>query len=189
MALMSSCWAYDFYVGGRDGWVQHPRDSYDSWAGRNRFQVKDRLVFKYKQGNDSVLVVSKTDYDSCNTTDPKESYTDGNSIFQFNRSGPIYFISGAAGHCTQGQKLVVVVMAIRNHTAPPSPAPSPSAPAPESTTPSSPPSVAVPPTSENVPPPAGTTPAPESSSTSTKVAISEVCVGVVMAVLMALVRA
>lgn len=44
-ALMcaSPCRGYVFYVGGRDGWVEQPRESYGSWSGRNRFQVNDTL--------------------------------------------------------------------------------------------------------------------------------------------------
>ncbi|THU49982.1 hypothetical protein C4D60_Mb06t15290 [Musa balbisiana] len=43
--------------------------------------------------------------------------------FYFNRSGPFYFISGAAGHCAHGQKLIVVVLATRNPIPSPPPAP------------------------------------------------------------------
>lgn len=35
--------AYKFYVGGRDGWVVHPSQDYNQWAGRNRFLIGDIL--------------------------------------------------------------------------------------------------------------------------------------------------
>ncbi|KAG0456254.1 hypothetical protein HPP92_024042 [Vanilla planifolia] len=125
--------AYDFYVGGRQGWVTQPAEGYNNWAGRMRFQVADKLVFKYKKGDDSVLLVKKEDYDSCSTSNPIKKFDDGDTVFQFDRSGPFFFISGAPNHCSQGQKLVVVVMAVRNK-----PSPSP---------PASPPSVSPPPPS------------------------------------------
>ncbi|KAJ8492480.1 hypothetical protein OPV22_014201 [Ensete ventricosum] len=70
MGLATSSGAYVFYVGGRDGWVSNPSETYDSWAGRNRFQVNDTLVFRYSNGTDSVLVVTKQDYDGCNSVPP-----------------------------------------------------------------------------------------------------------------------
>ncbi|CAL9233959.1 unnamed protein product, partial [Arabidopsis halleri] len=43
------------------------------------------------------------------------------------RFGPFYFISGNEDHCKKGQKLIVVVLAVRDHqTVPISPAKPPS---------------------------------------------------------------
>jgi hypothetical protein len=43
-AMVSSSEAYVFYAGGRDdGWVLGPTESYNHWAGRNRFQVNDTI--------------------------------------------------------------------------------------------------------------------------------------------------
>lgn len=91
--------------------------------------------FKYKNETDSVLVVSKDDYNSCNTKNPIISLKDGESIFKFGHSGPFYFISGNADACQKGQKLIVVVLAVRHnnqhHAHPPcssSPVPPPSQP-------------------------------------------------------------
>ncbi|KAJ8476665.1 hypothetical protein OPV22_020392 [Ensete ventricosum] len=186
MALLSSCCAYDFYVGGRQGWVKHPCESYNSWAGRNRFQVHDTLIFKYKQGNDSVLVVTEADYNSCNVADPIGCYTDGNSVFQFNRSGPFYFISGAAGHCAQGQKLIVVVLATRT----PIPSP-PSAPAEPPYWPPPTPSLSPYPSPASAPSTPGNPPStplpPRPSSSASDLAVSKVSLGLIL--LMALGRA
>ncbi|XP_020252174.1 early nodulin-like protein 1, partial [Asparagus officinalis] len=128
MSAISSTSAYDFYVGGKDGWVQNPREGYNDWASRMRFQVNDRLVFKYKKEEDSVLVVKdQEDYDSCNVKKPTQKLEGGDSIFQFGRSGPFFFISGVPDKCSEGEKMIVVVMATRNKNTPPvSPSPSPS---------------------------------------------------------------
>ncbi|KAI9093280.1 hypothetical protein K1719_027294 [Acacia pycnantha] len=122
----SSSQALEFYVGGKDGWVTKPSEDYNHWAQRLRFQVNDTLHFKYQKGSDSVLVVKKEDYDSCNTKNPLQKMDDGDSSFTFNTSGPFYFISGKSERCQQGQKLIVVVMAVRDkppHQSPPTPAP------------------------------------------------------------------
>ncbi|XWS39452.1 hypothetical protein CRYUN_Cryun18bG0055100 [Craigia yunnanensis] len=120
---VSSTQGYKFYVGGRDGWVVSPSENYNHWAERNRFQVNDTLFFKYKKGSDSVLLVTREDYYSCNTKNPKQSLTEGDSIFTFDRSGPFFFISGNADNCNKGQKLIVLVMAVRHksqqHPSPP----------------------------------------------------------------------
>lgn len=74
-----------------------------------------------------MLVVTKDDYFSCNNKKPIQSLTDGESVFIFNLSGPYFFISGNADNCNKGQRLIVVVMAVRNktqhHEAPPSHSP------------------------------------------------------------------
>ena len=41
------------------------------------------------------------------------------------RSGPFYFISGAKGHCEQGQKMIIVVLSGIHTFSGVSPAPSP----------------------------------------------------------------
>lgn len=84
-------------------------------------------MFVYDVNEDSVLHVSKDDYDNCNTESPIDKFTDGHTVFKFNQSGPHYFISGVADHCRKNQKLLVVVMADRttkkhdSSASPPSP--------------------------------------------------------------------
>ena len=43
LMMMSSSMAYDFYVGEKYGRVQNPKENYNNWAGRMRFQVNDKL--------------------------------------------------------------------------------------------------------------------------------------------------
>ncbi|XP_028794645.1 early nodulin-like protein 2 [Neltuma alba] len=113
-SLLSYCsQAYVFYPGGRDGWVVNPSEDYNHWAERNRFQVNDTMVFKYKKGSNSVLVVNKEGYYKCDKTNPIKKFEDGDSVFKFDQSGPFYFISGTDSYCEKGQKLIVVVLAIR----------------------------------------------------------------------------
>ncbi|KAI3964656.1 hypothetical protein MKX01_020473 [Papaver californicum] len=109
-------------VGGKNGWVTNPPENYTSWASRNRFNVGDTLIFKYNKGQDSVLVVSKEDYDTCNTDNPQRSMNDGESKFTFDRSGPFYFVSGNQGSCQKGQKLYLVVITPKI-SSPPTPSP------------------------------------------------------------------
>lgn len=81
-------------------------------------------------------MVIKDDYYSCNIKKPIRSLTDGDSIFKFDRSGPFYFISGNADYCNKGQRLIIVVMAVRPKPQP-APVPVPQSPSPVAAPPSS----------------------------------------------------
>ncbi|GMY31848.1 early nodulin-like protein 2 [Fagus crenata] len=108
--------AFKFYVGGKDGWVLNPSENYTHWTERNRFQVNDTLVFKYKKGSDSVLVVNKDDYYNCNTTNPIKKLEEGDSEYKVEKSGPFFFISGKKQNCEKGQKLLVVVLSVKHNS-------------------------------------------------------------------------
>ncbi|TMW94302.1 hypothetical protein EJD97_010463 [Solanum chilense] len=139
--LFTTSYSYQFTVGGRDGWVLNPSVDYNTWSQHMRFIINDSVLFKYKQGADSVLEVSKDDYDKCNTGNPIKKMEDGNSIFTLDRSGPFYFISGNKDNCDKGQKLQIVVISARNQGKPPqTPAPGVAPPSNGSTTPPSTPS-------------------------------------------------
>ncbi|KAJ8568049.1 hypothetical protein K7X08_020771 [Anisodus acutangulus] len=125
--FLCSSQGYKFYVGGKEGWVLNPSESYNHWAERNRFQVNDTIVFKYNKGSDSVLVVhDKDDYFKCNKTKPIHHLKDGHSKLKFTRPGAFYFISGQGDHCEKGQKVLVVVMSPNHHKRQKSPTPTPS---------------------------------------------------------------
>ncbi|CAN4097058.1 unnamed protein product [Withania somnifera] len=120
-----SCEAYTFYAGGKSGWVLNPSESYTHWSERNRFQVNDTIVFKFKLGEDSVLLVDKDNYNKCNKDKPILELKHGDSKFKFERSGPFYFISGHEDNCEKGQKLKIVVLSPNHHKAQNSSSPAP----------------------------------------------------------------
>ncbi|XP_019251245.1 PREDICTED: early nodulin-like protein 1 [Nicotiana attenuata] len=130
LEFFCSSQAYTFHAGGKNGWILKPFESYNHWAERNRFQVNDTIVFKYKKGHDSVLIVHKDDYIKCKKNKPIHAFKNGHSKFKFPKSGPFYFISGHADNCKNGQKLIVVVLSPNHNktsveTSSPSPAPAP----------------------------------------------------------------
>ncbi|XP_047968924.1 early nodulin-like protein 3 [Salvia hispanica] len=172
LLLQQSSHAFEFRVGGSQGWAS-PSDPnasvYNYWAQHSRFQIGDSLLFVYSSDHDSVLRVSKEDYESCNTEKPLDKFTDGHTVYKLNASGPHYFISGVADNCHKNEKLIVVVMADRskhdsNGTHSPSPSPSPTPSPPEDMTPPSP----APAGEESPPPPpaeeSNPTPAPSEES-------------------------
>ncbi|KAG8386016.1 hypothetical protein BUALT_Bualt03G0105200 [Buddleja alternifolia] len=116
---------FQYEVGEGRGWrvptVRDP-ETYNEWAAKNRFRIGDTIHFKYHK--DSVLVVNSADYLECNAANPISKFEDGNTVFQFDRSGFFYFISGQPGHCKSGQRLIVRVMH-PSEVEVPAPAPSP----------------------------------------------------------------
>ncbi|VAH74373.1 unnamed protein product [Triticum turgidum subsp. durum] len=173
LLLATGCAGRDFAVGGRAGWTANPAEPFNHWAERNRFQVNDRLVFRYKGQEDSVLVVSPSHYDACNTSDPFMRLGGGESGFVLSYSGPYFFISGDAGRCQAGERLIVVVLAVRT----PSPAPSTPPPPPKSPPSSPPPAPAAAGNSSTSPPPALAPPAAGNSSTSPPPALAPPAAG------------
>ncbi|XP_057487739.1 early nodulin-like protein 14 [Actinidia eriantha] len=121
----------EFLVGGRENsWkVPSSPDDFNKWSGKMRFLIGDFLVLNYDPKLDSVLQVTVEDYKVCNRSNPIKSYTDGNTTISLDRSGAFYFISGAEGHCEEGQKLEVRVLsakhAPRAHPPATSPVPAP----------------------------------------------------------------
>lgn len=76
-----------------------------------------------------MLEVSEQECNTCNTTHPMTSLSDGDSLFLLSRSGSFFFISGNSQNCLKGQKLAVKVMSTVHHSHSPrhpSPSPSPS---------------------------------------------------------------
>ncbi|KAL5774966.1 hypothetical protein ACOSP7_012523 [Xanthoceras sorbifolium] len=126
--------AKEILVGGHeDSWKIPPSaDALNKWAASIRFKVGDFLIWKYDGKSDSVLEVTKEDYESCKTSKPVKEFKEGNTKFELDHPGPFYFISGAEGHCQKGQKVEVVVMSDKHDpghsgSSPPvaSPAPAP----------------------------------------------------------------
>ncbi|KAM0917727.1 hypothetical protein ACQ4PT_009181 [Festuca glaucescens] len=115
-------------VGGdARGWRQPApgEETYNHWASRSRFHVGDLLYFRYAR-NDSVLVVTRDDYKLCRGDRPALRLDGGEEArFRLERSGSLYFISGAPGHCDAGQRLTVRVMAQHDDDASASPAEAP----------------------------------------------------------------
>ncbi|GMY15400.1 Early nodulin-like protein 1 [Fagus crenata] len=101
----------EFEVGGDDGWVvpkSRNDQMYNQWASKNRFNVDDTVNFKYKK--DSVLVVTEEEYEKCHSVHPIFFSNNGGTVFKFDQPGLFYFISGVAGHCERGQKMIIKVL-------------------------------------------------------------------------------
>ncbi|CAL8159140.1 unnamed protein product [Prunus armeniaca] len=101
-----------FEVGGKNGWEvpksKNDQQMYNQWASDNRFKVDDTLHFNYTK--DSVLVVTKDEYEKCHSAHPIFFSNNGVTVFTLDRPGLFYFISGVSGHCERGQKMIIKVL-------------------------------------------------------------------------------
>ncbi|KAK8568455.1 hypothetical protein V6N13_106367 [Hibiscus sabdariffa] len=154
-------------VGGANGGWDTSTDV-ETWVASQKFSVGDNLRFQYTPNHD-VLEVTKADYDSCQTSSPLKTYSDGNTLVPLTSPGKRYFICGTLGHCSQGMKIEINTLATSPSTPPPaSPAPKTS-PSPAKSASGSPSSPHLPPTqSPSVTPSVSPSPAktPESAPVS-----------------------
>ncbi|CAL9028039.1 unnamed protein product [Prunus brigantina] len=139
-------------VGGASGWTNTlAPEFYTSWAANHTFKVGDILVFEFTTGGHDVARLGKKAFDACNNTDllslPENQ---GPAKYSLNQTGDYYFICAFPGHCSEGQKLSIKVLA----TGPSAPAPAPHSEAP--TTPTAP--------APNSEPPKTPSPSPSPSS-------------------------
>ncbi|WMV60206.1 hypothetical protein MTR67_053591 [Solanum verrucosum] len=104
--------AREFIVDGKENSWKIPSspDEFNKWAEKTRFRIGDYIVLNYDPKSDSVLQVNEEDYNNCNKAQPIKSYQDGVTKILLDKSGPFFFISGANGHCENGQKLNVRVL-------------------------------------------------------------------------------
>ncbi|KAF5742087.1 early nodulin-like protein 1 [Tripterygium wilfordii] len=126
--LFTSSECREILVGGKhDSWrlpSSHDNDSLNQWARRTRFKVGDVLVFQYDSKIDSVLEVTKRDYQLCNPSNPILEYKENLTKIELDHSGPFYFISGSVKRCKKAQRMVVDVLS-QDHWAALAPAPVP----------------------------------------------------------------
>ncbi|XP_054786119.1 uclacyanin 1-like [Prosopis cineraria] len=104
--------AYNHSVGGPSGWDLS--SNVQLWSAATSFLVGDNLVFTYTPDHD-VVEVSQLGYDTCVISSAIGTYDDGETVIQLTEPGIRYFVCGRSGHCQQGLKLQVQVLAQPNN--------------------------------------------------------------------------
>ena len=96
-------------------------------------------VFNYDSSH-KVDVVNQADYSSCSSSNSIKSYDNGPTTITLDTAGSNYYICPTPGHCTNGMKLLVNVVAAGTPATPTTPpTTSPTTPAtPPTTTPTTP---------------------------------------------------
>lgn len=67
-------------------------------------------MFNYG-GSHSVDEVRKSDYENCNSGNALKTHSGGSNVITLSSTGAMYFICPTAGHCSEGMKLAVTVVA------------------------------------------------------------------------------
>ncbi|KAA8524570.1 hypothetical protein F0562_010993 [Nyssa sinensis] len=121
--LVEVAMAANYTVGAPNGgW--DTSTNLQSWASSQSFSVGDNLIFAYTPNHD-VLEVTKADYDSCQTSNPLQTYNGGTTVIPLTSPVKRSFICGTSGHCGQGMKVEIDTLAI---SAPPPATPPPASP-------------------------------------------------------------
>ncbi|KAK7261054.1 hypothetical protein RIF29_27357 [Crotalaria pallida] len=103
--LIKLAMATNHIVGGPNGGWDTNSDL-QTWASSMKFSVGDNLTFQYPP-NHNVVEVTKADYESCQASNPIQSYNDGTTTIPLTTAGKRYFICGTMGHCSQGMKVEI----------------------------------------------------------------------------------
>ncbi|XP_033145545.1 uclacyanin-2 isoform X2 [Brassica rapa] len=138
MSIVPAAVAVTYTVGDVNGWTSGV--DYTVWLTGNTFRVGDIIEFKYGPSH-SVDVTNKAGYDDCDSSASTENHSDGDTKIELKTVGTRYFICPTPGHCINGMKLAVTVIASASSPAtPPTPSsfpvsfpPTPPSPSPDTT--------------------------------------------------------
>ncbi|XP_030473653.1 uclacyanin 1-like [Syzygium oleosum] len=156
-----------YTVGENVGWnvLANTTQAYELWAANKTFMVGDILVFNFVNGTQNVAEITKSAFDSCNTTSPISVSTVPPVRITLTTLGEHFYTSTYPNRCSLGQKLAINVTGSSATTPSPSPTTTPSSPSPASTPTPSSPSPATPPSSTATPPSTSTSPPPPTTTT------------------------
>ncbi|KAL5173949.1 Uclacyanin 1 [Glycine soja] len=99
-------------VGGASGWDLG--SNIQAWSSTTTFNVGDDLVFSYTAAHD-VMEVNQLDYDTCKIANALATYDNGETVIHLSDAKTRYFVCGRMGHCQQGLKLQVQILAQSNN--------------------------------------------------------------------------
>ncbi|KAK7314744.1 hypothetical protein VNO77_33272 [Canavalia gladiata] len=100
-------------VGGASGWDLS--SNIQAWYSTITFNVGDDLVFIYTPVHD-VVELNQLGYETCTIANALSTYDTGETVIHLTAPGTRYFVCGRLGHCQQGLKLQVQVLAQSNNT-------------------------------------------------------------------------
>ncbi|KAJ4840911.1 hypothetical protein Tsubulata_001104 [Turnera subulata] len=110
--VQTQVFCYQYKVGDLESWgiptSANPK-VYFYWSKYHTLKLGDQLLFLYPPSQDSVIQVTKENYNSCNLKNPILYMNDGNSLFNITTEGEFFFTSGEPGHCEKHQKLYIAV--------------------------------------------------------------------------------
>ncbi|KMZ64563.1 Early nodulin-like protein [Zostera marina] len=106
LVILGECHGGEVYkVGDSSGWTIIGNINYTAWSSSKSFHLGDTILFEYNKQFHNVVEVSKTDYRTCNASNPISTHNSGNDSVLLNHKGHFFFLCGVARHCQIGQKV------------------------------------------------------------------------------------
>ncbi|KAH9324915.1 hypothetical protein KI387_005093, partial [Taxus chinensis] len=102
--------ARDIIVGDDNGWSLNGFN-YTAWARDQKFAVGDNLVFRYNSALHDVYMVGGIAFKNCSTEKKLASFNTGNDSVALSMAGNMWFLCSVSGHCENGMKFKITVVA------------------------------------------------------------------------------
>ncbi|KAH9324914.1 hypothetical protein KI387_005092, partial [Taxus chinensis] len=110
LSSSSSVEARDIIVGDDNGWSLNGFN-YTAWAQAQKFAVGDNLVFRYNSALHDVYMVGGIAFKNCSTEKKLASFNTGNDSVALSMAGNMWFLCSVSGHCENGMKFKIKVVA------------------------------------------------------------------------------
>lgn len=116
-----------YTVGAPDGLWDMQTD-YAQWVKSKTFRPGDTITFTYSPELHDVVEVTRAGYDACSSANNISAFRTGNDAVPLTAVGTRYFLCGLTGHCGNGMKIRVDVVAAAASPSAPGPAAAAAAP-------------------------------------------------------------
>lgn len=108
--VMEAAAAATYTVGAPDGLWDLETD-YAEWVKTKTFHPGDKITFTYSPELHDVVEVTEAGYDACSSANNISAFRSGNDVVPLTAVGTRYFLCGLTGHCGNGMKIRVDVVA------------------------------------------------------------------------------
>lgn len=85
----------------------HVHFNFHDYEDKFRWLFFYSAVFDFKAGENDLTIVTKENYDSCNTKDPLYQFKSPGVVVGASMPGTFYFTCSFTGHCHKGQKVAI----------------------------------------------------------------------------------
>ncbi|KAG2581446.1 hypothetical protein PVAP13_6KG034670 [Panicum virgatum] len=109
-AVMEAAAAATYAVGAPDGLWDMQTD-YAQWVKTKTFHPGDKITFTYSPELHDVVEVTEAGYCTCSSANNFSAFRIGNDVVALAAVGTRYFLCGLTGHCDNGMKIRVDVVA------------------------------------------------------------------------------
>ncbi|CAD6246581.1 unnamed protein product [Miscanthus lutarioriparius] len=99
------------YTVGAPAGLWDMQTDYAEWVKTKTFHPGDNITFTYSPELHDVVEVTEAGYDACSSANNISAFRTGNDVVALAAVGTRYFLCGLTGHCGNGMKIRVDVVA------------------------------------------------------------------------------